>query len=168
MNRLFPCVARAGMIFLIVVVTVGCAGPGAPPATSTNNACIGVLPLAHQTVHGVGRLILVRRVSSVDVETIGRESGVVPFPPGPPGTPSSPSPSSAPYPDGRLRAPKLCLVVYQGNYPAGSVSGNESPRKAGHYVLVVAQARPPAKIGVLVTDVLPAHARHTPWWRRFF
>lgn len=136
-----------------VIVLSGCSVPrGGDSATSDIAGCAAVLPVAHDTVRGSGTLVLVHRLSSGDVSALYAAVGA------PPPTPPvrTPSPRSAPpsTPAGTQKPPKACLVVYQGDYRPGTVTGAD-PAQHGRYALIVARVRHPLVERVLLTDELP-------------
>jgi hypothetical protein len=59
--------------------------------------------------------------------------------------------------------PKACVIVYRGNYPAGSIPQSLPPGASGQYALVIVKVRHPALYRVLVTDTLPPSAKRS-WW----
>lgn len=59
--------------------------------------------------------------------------------------------------------PKTCVIVYRGNYPAGSIPQSLPPGASGQYALVIVKVRHPALYRVLVTDTLPPSAKRS-WW----
>jgi hypothetical protein len=109
-----------------------------------------VLPLANDIVHGEGRLVLIRRISKGDVDTLSRKLGVTP-----PAPPRPHAGSRGPHHPVRSRFAKACLVVYQGSYPPGTIAGASPPAVAGHYTLIVLRIRHPSVARILVTDRLP-------------
>jgi hypothetical protein len=142
------CVAMAGIAFALAAA---CSGPrSGASATTAVSGCAAVLPLARETVHDEGTLILVRRISRSDADALSRELGATPplssrSYPGPPG----------PHPPGPSRGPKVCLVVYRGSYPKGTITGASPPAVAGRYALIVLRVRHPSLERVLVTSRLP-------------
>ena len=142
-----------GLTLLVALVVDGCAAPGGGASTRNDvNRCAAVLPLARDVVHGQGTLTLVRPVNRAEVDAIGRQAGAPPEP-APPGSPR-------PEPSGR----KACLVVYHGDYPAGSIPSAQPPTASGQFALIVLWVRHPAVYRVLVTNALPAFATKRPWW----
>ena len=80
-------------------------------------------------------------------------------PAGPPGErPPKPSVAQAGPP-----LPKTCVVVYRGNYPAGSIPHSLPAGASGQFALVIVKVRHPAVYRVLVTDTLPPSAKRS-WW----
>jgi hypothetical protein len=59
--------------------------------------------------------------------------------------------------------PKACLVVYRGNYPAGSIPHSQPSGASGEFALVIVKVRHPAVYRVLITDTLPPSAKRS-WW----
>jgi hypothetical protein len=152
---------------LVAFVLTGCAAPGGgAPAHSDVARCAAVLPMARDVVHGQGTLTVVRPVDRSDVDDITREAGVD-APPAPASkSPASPKPPKPPKPSQNQAGPplpKACLIVYRGDYPAGSIPSALPPVHAGQYALIVVKVRHPAVDRVLVTDTLPASARRS-WW----
>jgi len=155
-------------VLMVVVLSVGlaaCTGPGGSASTNNDAGCAAVLPLARDTVHGQGTLTLIRRINGADADTITREAGVVP--PAPPPGPRPPKPPP-PNPVDGPPLPKTCLVVYQGAYPPGAITGASAPATAGHYALVVLRVRHPSIDRILITNTLPADTTPRPWWQRIF
>lgn len=58
---------------------------------------------------------------------------------------------------------KTCVIVYRGNYPAGSIPNSLPPGASGQYALVIVKVRHPELYRVLVTDTLPPSAKRS-WW----
>jgi hypothetical protein len=143
---------------LIIAVTVGCAGPRGGATASDAAGCAAVLPLARDAVHARGTLILVRKVNADDIDAITREAGVVPPAPAP--RPARPPSGHDPAP--RSPLPRTCLVVYQGDYPAGTVAP-----AAGSYAVIILRVRHPAIDRVLVTTRLPPSTAGHRWWHIF-
>jgi hypothetical protein len=110
-----------------------------------------VLPLASSIVHDEGTLTEVRRISRTEADALSRQLGVNPV--APPrvhtGVPTPHRPIRPP------RWPHACLVVYRGDYPAGTIAGASPPAVAGRYVLIVLRVRHPAVDRILVTNHLP-------------
>ena len=85
---------------------------------------------------------------------------------GAPGGQAGPSGERPPKPtvaQGGPPLPKTCLVVYRGNYPAGSIPNSLPPGASGQFALVIAKVRQPALYRVLITDTLPPSAKRS-WW----
>jgi hypothetical protein len=146
-------------VLLIGAAVAGCASPGGGASGRADVArCAAVLPLARDVVHGQGVLTLVRPVDRKTIDAVSRELGVEPTPPprAHPAHPASPSRPSPPL-------PRACLVVYQGDYPAGAITGALSEPARGRYALIVLRVRHPAVVRVLLADRLPPSARRT-WW----
>jgi hypothetical protein len=83
-----------------------------------------------------------------------------------PGGQAGPSGERPPKPtvaQGGPPLPKTCLVVYRGNYPAGSIPNSLPSGASGQYALVIAKVRHPAVYRVLITDTLPPSAKRS-WW----
>jgi hypothetical protein len=177
---------------LVVLAALdGCASPGGG-ATAHNDVarCAAVLPLARDVVHGQGTLTLVRPVDRGDVDALTQQAGAAPPPPssGPgsaahgaprgavpggavpggavPGGQAGPSGERPPKPtvaQGGPPLPKTCLVVYRGNYPAGSIPNSLPSGASGQFALVIVNVRHPAVYRVLITDTLPPSAKRS-WW----
>jgi hypothetical protein len=146
--------AVAGLLIVTVIaLAAACSGPrSGASVTGDVSGCAAVLPLARSIVHDQGSLTLIRHISQTDADALARQLGVTP----------TASPSPHPRPRGphlptRARSPKTCLIVYQGNYPPGTIIGTSPPAVAGHYALMVLRVRHPAIERVLVTDRLPPH-----------
>lgn len=139
---------RAAAVVIGFALLAACSGPrSGASASSEVSGCAAVLPLASSIVHDEGTLILIRRISMGDADELSRRLGAAPPAPRtvPPG----------PHPPVRSRWPKTCLVVYQGSYPAGVITGASAPATAGHYALMVLRVRHPSVDRILVTDRLP-------------
>jgi hypothetical protein len=152
---------------LVAFVLTGCAAPGGGASAHSDVArCAAVLPMARDVVHGQGTLTVVRPVDRSDVDDITREAGAD-VPPAPASkSPASPKPPKPPNPSQNQAGPplpKACLIVYRGNYPAGSIPSALPPAHGGQYALIVVKVRHPAVDRVLVTDTLPASASRS-WW----
>jgi hypothetical protein len=142
--------AVAGFV-VVCTLTAACSGPrSGASATSNVSSCAAVLPLARNVVHDQGILTVVRRISRDDADALSRKLGAAP--------PAPPSSAARPAPHRPVRPgwPKACLVVYRGNYPAGSISNASAPAVAGHYALIVLRVRHPAVDRILVTDQPPS------------
>jgi hypothetical protein len=140
--------AVVGILLALALAGTGCSGPrSGASATSENSGCAAVLPLARDIVHDEGTLIVVRRISKTDADTLTRRLGVTP-----PGSLAAPP---GPHPPVRPRWPKSCLVGYHGNYPPGMIAGASPPAVSGHYTLMVLRVRHPSVDRILVTDRLP-------------
>ena len=150
----------AGAAAAIALLLAGCAGPRSDATTNDVSGCAAVLPLARDVVHGHGTLTAIRKISRADLETLTREVGATPPPPTvrhPPRPPVANPPRDAANPTGPA-LPKTCLIVYQGHYPPGAVTGASPPAVAGDYALIVLRVRHPE-----VTRVLdPDGAAHRP------
>ncbi|HEX4100253.1 MAG: hypothetical protein WAN20_06605 [Pseudonocardiaceae bacterium] len=136
-----------------LILAVACSGPrSGASVTGGVSGCAAVLPLARHAVHDEGTLTLVRHISRADADTVSRKLGVTPT--------SSLRPPSAPvrplHRPVQSSWPKACLVVYHGNYPAGTIAGASPPAVAGHYALIVLRVRHPSIVRILVTDTPPA------------
>jgi hypothetical protein len=148
--RMVPA-AVAGVAFALVLATA-CSGPrSGASATSDVSGCAAVLPLARNTVHDQGTLILIRRINQADADALAHKLGVTPAAPPQPPMRHRPAQSSA-----RTRQPKTCLIVYHGNYPQGTITAASPPAVAGHYALMVLRVRHPSVDRILVTDTLPS------------
>lgn len=164
--------ARAGAAVAVAIslLVAGCAGPRSDATTSDVSGCAAVLPLARDVVHGHGTLTEIRKISRADLDALTREAGVTPPPPTvrhPPRPPAANPPRPAAANPTGPPLPKTCLIVYQGHYPPGAVSGATPPALAGDYALIVLRVRHPSVTRVLLTDRLPAAATHRPWWHFF-
>jgi len=144
---------------LAVLAVAGCAAPGGGASAHNDvDRCAAVLPLASEVVHGQGTLTLVRPINKRDVDAITREVGVT----SPPSAPLTKQPQASPSPaDSSI--PRACLIVYRGDYPAGSIPSALPPAASGQYALIVAWVRRPALYRVLITSSLPASAKRS-WW----
>jgi hypothetical protein len=131
-----------------LVVLSGC-GVGSRGGVATNNvsACAAVLPLARNTLGQHGTLIRVHRLRRGQAAAILRALGH-PLPTRRPRSPTRRPPG---------REPKRCLIVYRGPYRQGSVP--RAPGKHGRYAVVIAKARHPAVVAVVLTDRLPPSVR---------
>jgi len=152
-------VCRWLWVLLVGAAVAACASPGGGASGRADVArCAAVLPLARDVVHGQGVLILVRPVDRKTVDAIAREAGVAAEP-----TPRIHSAHPARSNPTTLPLPRACLVVYEGDFPAGSIP-TALPRSArGRYALIVLRVRHPTVVRVLVADRLPPSARRT-WW----
>ncbi|MDQ3900904.1 MAG: hypothetical protein M3319_10860 [Actinomycetota bacterium] len=140
----------AGLV-IAGILTVACSGPrSGASATGEVSGCAAVLPLARSIVHDEGTLTEVRRISRSDADALSRELGVKPLAP-----PRSGSGLPSPHRPVRPGWPHACLVVYRGNYPAGTIAGASPPAVAGRYALIVLRVRHPSVERILVTDHLP-------------
>ena len=130
-----------------LVALCGC-GVGSRGGVATNNvsACAAVLPLARNTL-GHGTLVRVHRLRRGQAAAILRALGH-PLPTRRPPSPTRTSPG---------REPKRCLVVYRGPYPQGSVP--RASGQHGRYAVIIAKARHPAVVAVVLTDRLPPSVR---------
>lgn len=147
--------AVAGLV-LACTVTAACSGPrSGASAISEVSGCAAVLPLANTIVHDEGTLTEVRRISRSEADSLSRELGVNPVAPTRAHTPR-PVPHRPVRPSGW---PHACLVVYRGEYPAGTIAGASPPAVAGRYALIVLRVRHPAVDRILVTDHLPPGVR---------
>ena len=137
--------ATVAGLMIAFILTVACSGPrSGASATGGVAGCAAVLPLAHSIVHDEGTLTMVRRIGRKDADALSRKLGAEP-----------PPAHTDPRHPVRPGWPKSCLVVYRGDYPAGTIAGASSPAVAGHYVLMVLRVRHPSIDRVLVTDQLP-------------
>jgi hypothetical protein len=131
----------------VLVVLCGC-GVGSRGGVATNNvsACAAALPLARNTLSEHGTLVRVHRLRRGQAAAILRALGH-PLPTRPrSATRTSPG-----------REPKRCLIVYRGPYAQGSVP--RAPGQHGRYAVVIAKARHPALVAVVLTDRLPPGVR---------
>jgi hypothetical protein len=158
--------ARRGSVLagavLAGLAVAGCAAPGGGASAHNDvDRCAAVLPLASAVVHGRGTLTVVRPINKHDVDAITSEAGVTALP----AAPLRQQPEASPRPDAQAgpSQPRACLVVYRGDYPAGTVPSALPPAISGQYALVVAWVRRPAVYRVLVTSSLPASAKRS-WW----
>ncbi|HZS19505.1 MAG TPA: hypothetical protein VFA63_00785 [Pseudonocardiaceae bacterium] len=145
-------VLAAGLV-IACILAAACSGPrSGASATSGVSGCAAVLPLARSVVHDEGTLIEVRRISRSEADALSRQLGVNPVarPRSRPAVPNQHRPVRSP------GWPHTCLVVYRGDYPAGTIAGASPPAVAGRYVLIVLRVRHPAVDRILVTDRLPA------------
>jgi hypothetical protein len=145
------CILVTGLA-LACALAAACSGPrSGASATSGVSGCAAVLPLARSVVHDEGTLTDVRRISRNQADALSRQLGVQPTaPPRPhPAVPNLHRPVRSP------GWPHACLVVYRGNYPAGTIAGASPPAVSGRYALIVLRVRHPAVNRVLVTDRLP-------------
>ena len=156
--------ARLATVALFVSVVAGCAGPHGGATTSDVAGCAAVLPLARDVVHAQGTLILVRKISGDDIDAITHDAGVVPPPP-PAVKPPKPPPD--PNPPAGHDLPKTCLVVYQGDYPPGAITGASPPALTGTYALIILRVRHPGIYRILITNQLPPATARRPWWHFF-
>ncbi len=131
-----------------LVVLSGC-GVGSRGGVATNNvsACAAVLPLARNTLGQHGTLVRVHRLRRGQAAAILRTLGH-PLPTRRPRSPIRRPPG---------REPKRCLIVYRGPYRQGSVP--RAPGQHGRYAVVIAKARHPAVVAVVLTDRLPPSVR---------
>ncbi|HEY0577111.1 MAG TPA: hypothetical protein VGD73_23665 [Pseudonocardia sp.] len=152
------CRVLAGAV-LAGLVVAGCAAPGGGASAHNDvDRCAAVLPLASEVVHGRGTLTLVRPINKADVDAITREAGVA----SPPTPPLTKQPQASPSP-ANPSIPRACLIVYRGDYPAGTIPSALPPGVSGQYALIVAWVRRPALYRVLITSSLPASAKRS-WW----
>jgi hypothetical protein len=140
--------SRRVVIVGALIVLSGC-GAGSRGGVATNNvsACAAVLPLAGETLRHHGTLVRVHRLRRGQAAAILRAVG-------------HPLPTRRPRSSTATRQgrePKRCLMVYRGPYRRGSV-----PRaldQQGRYAVVIAKARHPAVVRVVLTDRLPPSVR---------
>ncbi len=141
----------AGLV-IAGILTVACSGPrSGASATGEVSGCAAVLPLARSIVHDEGTLTEVRRINRSQADALSRQLGVRPVAP-------PRSRTAVPAPHRPVRSPgwpHACLVVYRGNYPAGTIAGASPPAVAGRYALIVLRVRHPSVERILVTDHLP-------------
>jgi hypothetical protein len=150
--RRWRCAVVVVGLVMACILAGACSGPrSGASATSGVSGCAAVLPLARSVVHDQGTLTEVRRINRSQADALSRQLGVKPVAP-------PRSRTAAPDLHHRLRSPgwpHACLVVYRGNYPAGTIAGAHPPAVAGRYALIVLRVRHPAVDRVLVTDHLP-------------
>jgi hypothetical protein len=156
--------ARLATAAVFVFAVAGCAAPHGGATTSDVAGCAAVLPLARDVVHAHGTLTLVRKISGADIDAITRDAGVVP--PLPPAV-KPPKPPPDPNPPAGHDLPKTCLVVYQGDYPPGAITGASPPAVTGTYALIILRVRNPGVYRILITNQLPPATAHRPWWHFF-
>ncbi|MGB8963156.1 MAG: hypothetical protein WCC38_14520 [Pseudonocardiaceae bacterium] len=146
--------AAVAGVALALTGAAACSGPRSGASITGHVAgCAAVLPLARDVVHDEGTLTLVRRISKADADALSRKLGATPLPPRPhAGLPR-------PHPPARSSWPKACLVVYHGDYPAGTIIGASPPAVAGHYALIVLRVRHASIDRILITDTLPANLK---------
>jgi hypothetical protein len=140
--------SRRVVIVGALVVLSGC-GVGSRGGVATNNvsACAATLPLARDTLGHHGKLVRVHRLRRGQAAAILRALGH-PLPPRRPRAPTGRRPG---------REPKRCLIVYRGPYRRGSV--RRASDQHGRYAVVIAKARHPAAVAVVLTDRLPPRVR---------
>jgi hypothetical protein len=149
------CLPAAGLV-IACTLAAACSGPrSGASAMSGVSGCAAVLPLARSVVHDEGTLTEVRRINRSEADALSRQLGV---------NPVAPPRSHTPVPNLHRPArtpgwPHACLVVYRGNYPAGTIGGASPPAVAGRYALIVLRVRHPAVDRILVTDHLPSGVR---------
>lgn len=149
LRRWRPAVVAGFMI--AAILTAACSGPrSGASAIGEVSGCAAVLPLARSIVHDEGALTEVRRISRSDADALSRELGV-----NPPAPPRSRGGLPSPHRPVRPGWPHACLVVYRGNYPAGTIAGASPPAVTGRYALIVLRVRHPSVERILVTDHLP-------------
>jgi hypothetical protein len=149
LRRWRPAVVAGLMI--AAILTAACSGPrSGASAIGEVSGCAAVLPLARSIVHDEGTLTEVRRISRSDADALSRELGV-----NPPAPPRSRGGLPSPHRPVRPGWPHACLVVYRGNYPAGTIAGASPPAVTGRYALIVLRVRHPSVERILVTDHLP-------------
>lgn len=142
-------------VAVAVVAAAACSGPRSGASVSTDvSGCAAVLPLARNVVHDQGTLTLVRRINKDAADALSRKLDATP-----PAPPRPHATSSRRQHTARPGWPKACLVVYQGNYPPGTIIGASPPAVAGHYTLIVLRVRHPSVDRILVTDRLPPGLR---------
>lgn len=139
---------RRVIIVGALVVLSGC-GVGSRGGVATNNvsACAAVLPLARNALGHHGTLVRLHRLRRGQAAAILRVLG-------------HPLPRHPRSPTRRRpgREPKRCLIVYRGPYRQGSVP--RARGQHGRYAVIVAKARHPALVSVVLTDRLPPSVRH--------
>jgi len=133
---------------VVVAVTLGLAalvGCGAPRGgyAAAKNVCSQVLPVAQSAVHTRGKLVQVRPV--------GRRELTELFPQAP-----IPSPTASPSP---RPMPRACLVVYQGPYAAGSITGTTT---GGRFAVIAVDVRGTSVLGVRTADSVPSQRPRPP------
>ncbi|MDX6672927.1 MAG: hypothetical protein QOH11_345 [Solirubrobacteraceae bacterium] len=136
------------VIVAALIVLSGC-GVGSRGGVATNNvsACAAALPLARDTLGQHGTLVRVHRLRRGQAAAVLRALGR-PLSTRPPRPPNRKPPG---------REPKRCLIVYRGPYRQGSVPRARSEH--GRYAVVIAKARHPALVAVVLTDRLPPSVR---------
>lgn len=148
-------ISRTAVVAAVVAAVVGLAGCSVPrggnSAMNEVAGCAAVLPLARDTVHAHGQLVLVHSLGRKDADDLYREIGA---PPLPKPTPPSGQPPPPPDPAAGAPLPKTCIVVYQGTFAAGSVTGADADA-SGAYALIVLRVRHPIVYRVLLTPTLP-------------
>lgn len=129
----------------------GC-GIGTRGGTATNNvsACAPALPLAGDAVGHKGTIIRIHRLRRGQAGAILRELGH------PRSRPRRHPRPPAPDRPGQ-KEPKRCLIVYRGPYARGSVPLARNER--GLYAVILARARHPQLVAVVLADRLPPDVR---------
>lgn len=147
-------VAAAAGVAAVLVLGAGCAGPrSGTSATSDRGVCASVLPAARDAVHDRGQLVVVRPLRRGQAGRIIRAAGGMPL-----ARPSPhPEPPGAATSSAQPGMPRSCLVVYRGDYPAGSIAA--SPAGHGRYAVIVLGVRHATVLRVLLVDALPPAVR---------
>jgi hypothetical protein len=127
----------------LLALPAGC-GIGTRGGTATNNvsACAPALPLAGDALGHRGTLIRIHRLKRGQTAAILRALGRP--------VPARHRPRPRP-PEGK--EPKRCLIVYRGPYARGSVPLARGEQ--GRYAVILARARHPQLVAVVLTDRLP-------------
>lgn len=133
-----PAVALARAAAALALVAIALGGCSAPHSGAVANTgpCAQVLPLAHATVGGHGRLLTVKVVKRSSVRKLLMRAS-----------------RPAHRPHARLRR-KVCLVVYRGPYRAGAVPA-AGPTAAGRYAVLAIRVRHPELVRAAVIDRVP-------------
>ncbi len=128
--------AALGLVIALATGTAACAGGRISLGTGAG-ACFRNLPAARDTVHGKGKLVGVRRVSSKTMRAR---------------LPNDTTLASLP-------DQELCVFAFRGTYDPGSVTGAHNT-KVGHYALVGVGSKNSTVVTTAVVNNLPTRFRH--------
>ena len=126
----------AAIAVTLTVLAASCAGARNSLGTDANS-CFRALPPAKNAVHGKGRLLGVRRVSTAELrQRIPNDTRLTALP-----------------------DQDLCVFAFQGTYDSTQVIG-ASGQATGPYAVVAVTTKRPALVGSIVTSRLPTRFAH--------
>jgi hypothetical protein len=127
-----------GVGVLAGVLTLGGCASAHNTLGTGSSPCFQALPSATEAVHGKGRLLGVRRVSSAQLRR-----------------PTTTSSTQAPNQSNR----SVCVIAFQGKFAPGDVDHVAVPR-SGNYAVIVVGEHGGDPLRAIVTDKLPLRFRH--------